>query len=364
MPTSRRLQNACGLASNPIVRARLTIVLLACLAAARQGYGVADDRHSVIAPLAPQSLLLDAATANGKVVVVVGERGHVLVGAKGIWTQMAVPTQTTLTGIHFATPELAWAVGHDAVILRTQDGGKTWERVHYAPQEETPLFDVWFKDENHGLAIGAYGLFLSTSDGGATWSRADFTVLKDEADASEGEGEDQDRAVDDDDLSERYDVHLNRIARSENGRLYIAAEGGNIYRSDDDGRTWRQLPSPYHGSFFGVLPLAGDGVLVFGLRGSLYRSQDAGETWKRVATSTQEMLTDGLRLKDGTLVIVGLGGVVLVSEDNGQSFTLRQQVDRRGLSAIAQSDDGSIVLVGEGGVKMLSPQVYSLQSGQ
>ena len=61
-------------------------------------------------------------------------------------------------------------------------------------------------------------------------------------------------------IMEGSDYHLNHIARSGTGRLYIAAEAGTIYRSDDDGQTWISLPSPYHGSFFGTLPLENDSL--------------------------------------------------------------------------------------------------------
>ena len=74
------------------------------------------------------------------------------------------------------------------------------------------------------------------------------------------------------------DYHLNRIVGVGN-RLYVAAEGGQLYRSDDRGASWRALPSPYEGSFFGLVPIRGEGLLAFGLRGHLYRSADAGETW-------------------------------------------------------------------------------------
>jgi len=86
------------------------------------------------------------------------------------WEQRPAPTRATLTAVHLHDGELGWAVGHDAVILRTRDGGESWERVHHAPQEERPFLDVWFTDEQHGFAIGAYGFFLVTDDGGETWA--------------------------------------------------------------------------------------------------------------------------------------------------------------------------------------------------
>jgi photosystem II stability/assembly factor-like uncharacterized protein len=317
--------------------------------------------YSIIAPKASRSLLLDGMTVEG-LTVVVGDRGHILVSRDqgGTWTQARVPTRSMLTGVFLHEKKLGWAVGHDAVILRTEDGAETWERVHWAPEEERPLLDVWFEDAENGLAIGAYGYVLATSDGGKTWSERSI-VEGDEAaagGATEDYGADEDWDVDFDYEAEEWgvvgDYHLNQIARAENGRMYIAAEAGAVFRSDDNGRTWVSLTSPYQGSFFGVLPLAGDSVLVFGLRGHMYRSDDAGQTWRELETGIEEMLTAGLRLNDATVLVAGLGGKILVSHDGGDTFLVRQRPDRQGLAAILETDDGALLLIGEYGANRLA----------
>jgi photosystem II stability/assembly factor-like uncharacterized protein len=284
-----------------------------------------DVEYSVAAPLAPKSLMLDAAALNDRLVAV-GERGHILISNDGgaSWQQVDVPTRAMLTGITFISNDVGLAVGHDSVILRTTDGGATWERVHWAPEDEAPFFDVWFADANNGVAIGAYGSHHRTTDGGLTW---DFEPISD------------------------TDWHLHEIARALDGRLYMAAEAGMAYRSDDGGATWAELPSPYQGSFFGVLPLEDDVVLLFGLRGHLFRSEDAGESWTSLETDIVAMLTSGVKLIDGTIVIVGLGGTVLISTDDGHSFSFHQQAGRRGISAVVEAADGSLLLVGEFGVR-------------
>ena len=242
---------------------------------------------------------------------------------------------------------LGWAVGHDAIILRTKDGGENWERLYYAPEEERPFLDVWFRDAENGFAIGAYGLFLTTADGGDTWSPHEIggqDVFSDEYDEFGAGG----------------DFHLNHIARSGAGDLYIAAEAGTIYRSDDDGETWISLPSPYRGSYFGTLPLENDSLLLFGLRGHMFRSEDAGQTWKEIETATEAMLTDGLRLADGTVMVAGLDGVLLVSRDDGRSFTLRQQADRQGIATVVEAGDGTLILIGEFGLTTLPASEYAV----
>ena len=162
------------------------------------------------ARLATTSLLLDVSARDG-LMVAVGERGHVLRSpdAGATWTQADVPTRALLTGVHLHDAMRGWAVGHDEVVIRTTDGGVTWQRVHHAPERERPLLDVWFADARTGFAVGAYGTLLATTDGGDTWEARTLV------------GED--------------DFHLNHIAAAADGTLYIAAEAGHLYRSDDGG---------------------------------------------------------------------------------------------------------------------------------
>ena len=296
-----------------------------------------DADFSILAPLAQSSLLLDGAARDG-LAVAVGERGHVLVSRDQgrTWDQKQVPTVSLLTAVYLHDGQLGWAVGHDAVILRTRDGGETWDRVHYAPDEERPLLDVWFRDETHGFAVGAYGYFLATEDGGDHWTDREIATAEEEEDDFYGGG---------------FEYHLNHLARSGAGRLFIAAEAGTVYRSDDDGESWVSLPSPYEGSFFGSLALDDEALLLFGLRGHLYRSEDAGDTWSLLETGTTAMITDGIRLQDGTVVLTGLSGTLLVSRDSGFTFTLKQRDDRLGIASILQTADGGLIFIGEGGVQ-------------
>ena len=281
---------------------------------------------SVAAPLASRSLLLDGADT-GSSLVVVGDRGHVLVSVDqgASWKQSTVPTRALLTAVDFAGATDGWAVGHDAVILRTRDGGATWRIVHCAPEEERPLLDVWFRDARNGIAVGAYGYFLETRDGGESW---------------------RSRFISDDDF------HLNVLvpADPEGTRLFVAGEAGAIYRSDDAGRTWRALPSPYAGSWFGAVALDRDRLVLAGLKGHLFLSTDAGETWSRIATGVQSTLTGALRLDDGRLLLTGLEGVVLTLDSRTLKSRLDRLAARPALAGALGLADRSVLLFGQPGV--------------
>ena len=322
--------------------------------------GAVDDvSWSDPAPRAPESLLLDVASVGGTTIAV-GERGHIVRSRDGggSWEQMKVPTRATLTGIYMLSADRAVAVGHDAVILLTEDGGETWELVFSAPEEERPLLEVWFSDDQHGMAVGAYSLFIETEDGGRTWEFSELTMAKEPAepasedpDASEVEGEEEDDWGDE--LIE--DFHLHHMARSPSGRIYLAAEAGSIYGSDDGGQSWRRLESPYEGSYFGSLPLDGDRVLLFGLRGHLFRSDDSGSSWVEIETGTVSMLNAAVRRSDGSIIVVGLNGTVLTSSDDGETFAPLPQPNREGLNAVTLAGE-HVVAVGEGGARRLDAE--------
>lgn len=321
--------------------------LLFTIAGVLVAFPAAAQRAAIESRLAVTSLLLDGAAAGSRLVVV-GERGHILFSDDNgaTWGQARVPVQVMLTAVRMLDAQTGWAVGHDAAILRTGDGGETWQLVHYAVQAQLPLLDIWFRDADNGFAVGAFGTFLASADGGETWTcrngcwdpddRADGPPLLHAADS---EFED--------------DFHLNTIVPAGSGRLFLAGEAGVLYRSDDDGQTWLALPSPYSGSWFGALTLDKDTVLVAGLRGRLFRSEDAGENWTQIETGTTATLTDLIQVSPDLILITGLSGALLVSPDGGLSVSYRALPSRHGVATALARDGGGVVLVGEFGILSL-----------
>lgn len=293
--------------------------------------------YAVKASLASQHLLLDVSRFDSQIVAI-GARGHILISSDNgdTWEQAAVPSHVALTAVHFTDEKRGWAVGHDAVILRTIDGGATWERVHYAPEEERPLLDVWFRDDARtGFAIGAYGYFLTSNDGGRTWSEGSI----------DGDGD-----------GEPDDFHLNQVSESKDGVLYIAAEAGTAYISKDQGDSWSRIYPPYEGSFFGSLPLLKDSVLFFGLQGNVFRSDDGGKSWEAISVESTATLNEGTVMEDGTVILVGNEGAILVSKSGGRSFVVSGLDDRKAIANLIQTAEEDVLLVGEMGVRKLSLQ--------
>ncbi|MCW8964054.1 MAG: YCF48-related protein, partial [Gammaproteobacteria bacterium] len=130
-----------------------------------------NPAHAWQAPLASQSLLIALDVVDQRILAV-GERGHILQASTSTptqWSQASVDVQVLLNAVVMHDGRKGWAVGHDAVIVATTDGGQNWHSQFQAIEEQRPLFDIWFGDASHGIAIGAYGYYLVTSDGGTSW---------------------------------------------------------------------------------------------------------------------------------------------------------------------------------------------------
>ncbi|EDY87429.1 glycosyl hydrolase, BNR repeat [gamma proteobacterium HTCC5015] len=295
--------------------------------------------HAVKAPLAEKSLLLDVERAGERLIAVGGYGNIVLSDDEGsTWRQaQSVPARVTLTAVDFVDEKRGWAVGHDAVILKTIDGGENWTRQYFAPEEERPLLEVQFRENGRiGYALGAYSFRLVSNDGGKSW------VSKDLADNAET------------DLGMPIEYHLHQVTKASNGVWYMSAEAGMAYRSLDKGETWDRIPPPYDGSFFGALPLLGESVLMFGLQGSIYRTDDGGDDWTEIANASTATLNSGLIMDDGTVVLVGNDGAVLVSKTGGQSFQAKSLNDRKSVADAIEISGGKLLLVGEMGARTIT----------
>jgi photosystem II stability/assembly factor-like uncharacterized protein len=81
-------------------------------------------------------------------------------------------------GVYFIDEAIGYVVSYNGVIIKTSDGGQTWELQNSGTTK--PLFDVFFLDEDIGYAAGgcsgtqcggAESILLKTTDGGTAWTK-------------------------------------------------------------------------------------------------------------------------------------------------------------------------------------------------
>ena len=323
------------------------------------------DLPARVSALAINSPLSGMTRAGGRVIAV-GQRGHILFSddSGSHWQQAAVPASADLTAVNFPTATQGWAVGNDGVVLHSSDAGATWQKQldgrqigallvkHYTalasaepgneqwPQlamegqrlvdqgADKPLLDVWFANEKTGYVVGVFNLILRTVDGGQTW-----TPYQDRTDNPQG-------------------FHLNAIA-STGDSVYIAGEQGLLLKWDESAQRFAAVPTPYQGSFFGVIGKPGE-VLVYGLRGNILRSTDGGQNWTALDSGLHVSITAGLIDDHGNYRLFTQGGQMLVSQGTGAQLRLKQQPARTPVAGATQSADGVLVVAGSRGAQTLA----------
>jgi photosystem II stability/assembly factor-like uncharacterized protein len=96
----------------------------------------------------------------------VGQSGAVLKSTDGgeSWNQLPFVLRLDWFGVKFINENLGWICGENGVIYRTTDGGDNWE-LQYALGWSN-LRSIDFADSLHGIAVGDGGLVVQTDNGG------------------------------------------------------------------------------------------------------------------------------------------------------------------------------------------------------
>lgn len=112
------------------------------------------------------------------------QQAQVPVSADLVAVQFPTPTAGWSVGhdgvvLHSADAGKTWtrqldgrSLGDVLVGFYTRAGDAKWidEAGRFAAQgAENPFLDLWFDDASHGWIVGAFGLVLRTADGGKTW---------------------------------------------------------------------------------------------------------------------------------------------------------------------------------------------------
>lgn len=314
----------------------LALALSAMIAGASADQSAAPAAAASVAPIpallianAERSMLLGVSQA-GDGIVAVGGNGVIVRSTDGkSWRQIKSPVDTALNAVAFADKTHGWAVGHDAVILGTSDGGATWAVQNFQPDINAPIFSVLALSGDKALAVGAFGLIKQTGDGGKTWTDVAAPEISSDK------------------------LHLNGITQLKNGKIIVAGERGLVGISAD-GQKWTRLATLYEGSFFGVLPWGEKGAITYGMRGNVYQCDDVDSpNWKKIETSTTSSFFGGELLPEGAVLLTGSENTVITIQPTGLVSASRK-IGKLGAS------DGSLtgslrtatseIVIGESGV--------------
>lgn len=110
-------------------------------------------------------------------VLIAGQNGYIYGSVDGLRTietllagNAAITTQNlNKIGIAPDNPMVAWAVGASNAVVRTLNGGRSWEAVT-GPSPTDDLIALWIESQNRLLVLNNDGELWQTEDSGETWS--------------------------------------------------------------------------------------------------------------------------------------------------------------------------------------------------
>ena len=84
-------------------------------------------------------------------------------------------TDVQLRGISAVSDKVAWASGASGTVLRTVDGGETWQKLEIVGAESLDFRDIQAFDQNTAFVLsigpGEQSRIYKTADGGRIWQR-------------------------------------------------------------------------------------------------------------------------------------------------------------------------------------------------
>ena len=236
-----------------------------------------------------------------------------------------------LQDVYFMDDQNGLVVGDGGLMLKTSDGGKTWEKMEVNMQPPgagqrpgggggppgggfgrggpAPLYNIYFVDENVGYITGGRGTILKTEDGGKTWARKMATS------DTPGRG------------GRRGGIRANLmgIQMISETTGFIAGSENTILKTTDGGETWvgsseRARVGETRNNLENIWFVSPTTGWVIGSFGTLLHTADGGENWEKRDPGFDNNLFGIYFLDENTGWICGQEGLILHTTDGGATW--------------------------------------------
>lgn len=212
-----------------------------------------------------------------------------------------------IEGASFNGPDSAWLTIKWGELLRTNDGGKSWQR---AKPGENGLVQVSCIDSKHGYAVDLRGVVWRSLDGGATWlivgkiqppadtvlgkpqqmhfydERSGWIIDSFSVWCTEDGAASWTRCFPANQKERRIGQPL-RYFQVSREVAWVAATNGKVYYTQDGRRSWQVLSLAQTTDFWGIFFIdESTGWLSGEPDGGIYKTEDGGKTWNVVLKQT------------------------------------------------------------------------------
>ncbi len=223
---------------------------------------------------------------------------------KTILTSSSAPNGEIFNDVALVDKDHIWVAGGTGHILTTQDGGDHWVTQYYDAAKTNMINYIHFFDLQHGIAMGDgfndVAAILRTHDGGSTWQsvntqafgafsgdlwrRLDFINTETGYFYASGMNPQKLRRTDDNGATWNAtpgQLPYVQVLNFYNRNLGLAiADAGRIFRTVDAAASWQEFHSPHTGWGCDIEFSPSDPALVWVTdKKQVFFSSDTGKTW-------------------------------------------------------------------------------------
>lgn len=232
---------------------------------------------------------------------IVGDSGRLLrtIDNGVSWSDIPPLTNQNLNSV-FNIAETYWAVGNNAIVLKSVDGGQNW-LVKNIP-DTTDLNSVFFINADTGWSVGKLGLIYKTTDGGENWKRI-VSIFK----------------------NELFDVYFINDTTGwfvgANKTILKTNCGGNCLEIDSIAvQSYQISPAPTRTNYYSV-KFANDSTgWIVGSGGVILKTINAGKKWFLSQSPTLNLYTSAEFKSENIGWVVGSNGTILKTSTGGGTY--------------------------------------------
>ena len=225
-----------------------------------------------------------------------------------VWIDKHYPGEINFFDMVFTDSLNGWITGDSGTVLRSSDGGESWDKINIGASEEEALYNLQILNDSIfiiGSVSSSLGSkFYMSSDFGVSWEEADFPY----------EG-----------------VYLTDFSFVNPDTGFVCGLSGKFFRTYDRMRNWEEIVDT--NNFFAYRKIlfrdALHGWILGGridLIGFVKRTTDGGDSWEHCIV-TIEPLLDIFFVNDDTAYVAGgdpeYGGWVYFSSDGGINWEMQ-----------------------------------------
>ena len=279
-------------------------------------------------PLPQGNSLTDIKILDESTAIAVGSVGTVLRTIDGgtSWQvqQYAGGSTEDLSSVYFAGNG-GWAVGANGTVLRSTDSGSSWSALQSGT--ESYLSSTFFINATTGWVVGSGGIILKTTDAGSTWV-SQYSGSTEEA------------------LSAVFFVDADTGWAV--GGLF--AEGNTILHTTNGGTSWTHQSGGWPNYLSSVFFVDVTTGWIVGQNGLILHTTNRGEIWAIQASGTTQQLRSVFFTNADIGWVIGFNGTILMTSNGGSTWVLQSSGTTSILSSVHFNTPSTGWIVGLHGI--------------